>query len=73
VETEAVVEITGDMLRETSDNFVVPLQRVREVEGSHNEHVFTRKPHAYKLSMKVSLISGIIYYCTLRNYKYSIH
>jgi len=33
-------EITGDVLHDTVDNFVVRLQRVPEVDGSHIEHVF---------------------------------
>jgi hypothetical protein len=41
-ETEAIAEeITDDMLHDTVDNFVVCLQQVHEVEGSHIEHVFT--------------------------------
>jgi hypothetical protein len=40
--TEAVVEeITGDMLHNTVDIFVVRLQRVYKVEVSQIEHVFT--------------------------------
>jgi hypothetical protein len=40
-EIEAVAEeITGDMLRDTGDSFLVRLQRVHEVEGSHIEYVF---------------------------------
>jgi hypothetical protein len=34
-------EITGDILRDTADNFMVHLWRVHEVEESHIEHVFT--------------------------------
>jgi hypothetical protein len=34
-------EMTGDMLRDRVDSFVVCLQRVHVVEGSHIEHVFT--------------------------------
>jgi peptide methionine sulfoxide reductase MsrB len=68
-EFEAVIkEITGDMLRNKVDNSVV-LLRVREVEGSHIEHVFTRKPHARKLYMKVNVRSSIICFCTLENYE----
>jgi hypothetical protein len=52
--TEAVAEvITGDMLHDTADKFVVHLQQVHEVEGSHTEHLFTLRPHAHKISMKV--------------------
>jgi hypothetical protein len=40
--------------------FVVRLQRVHEVEGSHIEHVFTWRPHVHELSMKVTFHS-----CTL--------
>jgi hypothetical protein len=38
-ETEAAAEeITGDMLRDSVDSFVVTFHKV---EGSHAEHVFT--------------------------------
>jgi hypothetical protein len=42
VKIEAVAEeITADMLRDTVNNFVVHLQQVHKVVGSHIEHVFT--------------------------------
>jgi hypothetical protein len=42
VEIEAVAEeITGYMLCDILDNFVVHLQWVHKVEGSHIEHAFT--------------------------------
>jgi len=62
-------EITGDMLRDTAEN----LQRVHEAEGSHIDHVFTRRPHAHKLSMKVGFHSYIICFCILENYEYNVH
>jgi hypothetical protein len=37
----AVEEVTGDMMRDTAEKFVVHLQRVQEIEGSHIEHMFT--------------------------------
>jgi hypothetical protein len=41
-ETEGVAEeITGHILRDTFHKFVVRLQRVHVVEGSHTEHMFT--------------------------------
>jgi hypothetical protein len=42
VETEATAEeIKDDMLHDTDDKFVVPLQQVHNVEESHTEYVFT--------------------------------
>jgi hypothetical protein len=42
VEIEIVAEeITGNMLCDTGDNFVVHLHQVYEIKGSHIEHVFT--------------------------------
>jgi len=71
---EAVAkQITGDMLSDTGDNFLVRLQRVHEVEGSHTEHVFTRRPHAYKLSMRANFHSCIKRYCILENHEYTAH
>jgi len=41
-ETEGVAkEITGDMPCDTANKFVVCLQRIHKVKGSHTEHVFT--------------------------------
>lgn len=51
VEIQSVAEgIIGGMLRDTADSFVVCLQWVHEVKGSHTEH-FTWRPHAHKLFM----------------------
>jgi len=36
------------------------LQRLHEIESLHIEQVFTRRPHAHKLPMKVSFLSRII-------------
>jgi hypothetical protein len=41
--------------------------------GSHIKHVFTRRPHAYKLSMKENFHSCIICFYILENYEYTIH
>jgi len=46
---------------------------VREVKGSRIEHVFTWRPHAYKLSTKVNFHSCIICFSALDNYKYTRH
>jgi hypothetical protein len=40
-------EITGDMLLNTVDNFVVPLHVSHEVEGCHIEHMVTGRPHPH--------------------------
>jgi hypothetical protein len=66
-------EITDDLLHDTADKFVIHLQRIHEVIGSHIKHMFTRKPHAHKLSMKVSFRSYIVCFCTLENYEYTVH
>jgi hypothetical protein len=48
VETEAVGEqITGGMLRDRVEKFVVCLQQVYEIEKSHTEHVFTHEGHMH--------------------------
>jgi len=73
-ETETVSEqVTGELLCDTGDKFVVRLLRVHEVEGSHIERVLTWRPHAYKISMKVSFRSCIIWFCTLENYRYTVY
>jgi hypothetical protein len=47
VENKAVTEeITGDMLRDRVDNFMVRLQRDHGVEGSRIEHAFILRLHA---------------------------
>jgi hypothetical protein len=44
-EIEAVAEeITGDMLHDTVDIFVVHFQRVHKVKGSHKNHMHTNSP-----------------------------
>jgi len=70
-ETKAV-EDHSNMLHDTANNSVVHLQQVHKVKGSHIEHVFTWRPHAHKLSMKVSFHSCIICFCTLENYTYTV-
>jgi len=71
-ETEDIAEdIRGDMLHDTVNNFVIHLQQVHEIKGPHIEYVFTR-PHAHKLSIKVSFHSCIICFCTLENYEYTV-
>jgi hypothetical protein len=60
VQNEADAErITCDTLRDTAEKFVVRLQRVHQAEGSHTEHVFTRRRHAHKVSTKLSFHSCI--------------
>jgi hypothetical protein len=42
VDIDAVAgEITGDMLHDKVDDFVVKLQQVHSIEESHIEHTFT--------------------------------
>lgn len=67
VEIQSVAEgIIGGMLRDTADSFVVCLQWVHEVKGSHTEHC-SHEDHIYTNS------SWTICFCTLENYEYIIH
>jgi len=70
-EIEAVTKVMiGNILRDRVDSFVVRLQRVCEVEGSHIERVFKLRPYAHELSMRVDFHSRIICSCTLENDEY---
>jgi len=72
-EIEAVAgETTGDMSRDTVDNFAVRLQRIHEDEESHIQRMFTIGPHAHRLSMEVRFHLCITSFCALQNYKYSV-
>jgi hypothetical protein len=55
------------------DNFAVHLQQVHKVKGFGIGHMFVWRPCAHELSRKASFHSCIIYFCTLENYKYTVH